>query len=423
MVKHFTMYNPNSKYTRAFFFLLAATVLLSSCYKAKDKFLQTGGNYVLSLRTQGSGNSTTDYLLTADNINTGYQTISSTGVGIEQLAWCYFGSTGSTVMSFSYGTNNVGIAYGLGAGGRLYEKGRISFERMDCFGKGDDSTLIAIGAPWGGGSYDCEIQLIDTRNIRIKKRKLTPLYMRDESDALNKWPTSIVVNDHKMYVSYYPLDGSSWATDLTDTAYVTIYSYPGLDSLTTIKDTRTGPIGYYGNQVNMIKAENGDIYTLSPSSLASGYTQVTKRSGILRINNGQQSFDPSYYFDVETASNGYKVLSASYAGNGLLVARMQMPGTDTTKAWGAFDVTNSICKMAVIDLNNKTVKVVEDIPAHGGQYGVQALVEDGKVYISVTSTIAGESRIYAVDPLTATATKAAKIQGLEVPAIYKLSSD
>lgn len=396
--------------------------MLCGCYKEKKKFLQEGGNYVLALRTQGSGNSTTDYLLTANSISTGYQTISSTGNGIEQLAWCYFGTTGNTVMSFSYGTNNVGIGYGLAEGGRLYEKGRISFERMDCFGKGDDSTLIAIGAPWGGGSYDCQLQLIDTRNIRIKKKKLTPLYMRDASDALNKWPTSIVVNDNKMYVSFYPLDGVSWSTDLTDTAYVAIYSYPELDSIAIIKDTRTGPIGYYGNQVNMIKTENGDIYTFSPCSLSSGYTQATKKSGILRINSGQTAFDPSWFFDVETASGDAKLLSATYAGSGLLVARMQKAGTDTAIGWGTFDVENPICQVAIIDLNNKTVKIVTDIPDHGGQYGSQGLLEDGKVYVSVTSTIAGESRIYAVDPLTATATKAAKIQGLEVPAIYKLTN-
>lgn len=415
------MFNPNSKYIRSFLFLLVSVVVLNSCYKPKSKFFMTGGNYVLSLRIQGSASTTTDYLLTADTISKDYKTISSTGNGVEQLAWCYFGSTGNTVFSFSYGTNNVGIGYGVKEGGGLYEKGRIAFERMDCFGKGDDSTLIAIGAPWGGGSYDCQIQLIDATRISIKKKKLTPLYMRDKSDALNKWPTSIIVNDNKMYVSFYPLDGASWNTDFTDTAYVTIYSYPGLDSLTTIKDTRTGPIGYYGNQINMIKAENGDIYTFSPSSFASGYTQVTKKSGILRIKDGQQIFDPSYFFDVETASGGAKLLSATYAGNGLLVARMQIPDSDDiSKMWNAFDVTIPICQVAIIDLNNKTVTHVKDIPTHGGQYGGQGLVENGKVYLSVTSTIAGEARIYEIDPLTATAVKAAKIEGLEVPAIYKI---
>ncbi|HUP12822.1 MAG TPA: DUF4374 domain-containing protein, partial [Niastella sp.] len=164
-----------------------------------------------------------------------------------------------------------------------------------------------------------------------------------------------------------------------------------------------------------------DIYTFSPNSIASGYTQATKNSGILRINSGATRFDPAYFFDVEAASGGAKLLSATYAGNGLLVARMLKPAADTV-LWGAFEVTNPVCKIAVIDLNNKTIKMVNDIPDHGGQYGGQGLVEDGKVYVSITSTVAGESRIYAVDPATATATKAAKILGLEVPSIYKLSN-
>lgn len=409
-----------SGYTQLLLILLTIAVLMSGCYKPKSHFLPTGGNYILALRTQGA-TGTSDYLLSQDTINNASKTVSSTGNGIEQLAWCYFGTTGKTVFSFSYGTNNVGIGYGVNEGGALYEKGRISFERMDCFGKGDDSTLIAIGAPWGGGSYDCQIQLIDANNISIRKKRLTTLYKWSPLDVLNKWPTSIVVNDNKMYVSFYPLEGSTWNTEYTDTAYVTIFSYPELDSLTTIKDARTGPIGLYGNQISMVKAENGDIYTVSPSSLAAGYTQVTKRSGILRIKNGQQTFDPSYFFDVETASGGAKLLTATYAGDGLLVARLQLPGTDNASAiWAAFDVTNPICKMAIIDLNNKTVTDIPEIPVHGGQYGAQWLVEDGKVYASVTSTPAGEARIYAIDPLTATAAKAAKIEGLEVPAIYKI---
>jgi hypothetical protein len=78
--------------------------------------------------------------------------------------------------------------------------------------------------------------------------------------------------------------------------------------------------------------------------------------------------------------------------------------------------------MAIIDLNNKTVTDIPQIPEHGGQYGAQWLVEDGKVYVSITSTTAGETRIYAIDPLTATAGKAAKIEGIEVPAIYKITN-
>ena len=230
-------------------FLVA--VAMSSCYKPKSHVFSLGGNYVLSLRTQGAGG-TSDYILSKDTINNESGVVTSTGNGIEQLGWCYYGSTGSTVFSFSYGTNNVGIGYGLNAAGALYEKGRFSFERMDCFAKGDDNTLIAIGAPWGGGSYDCQIQLVDATQMSITKKKLTPLYKLSPNDTLNKWPSSMIVNDDKLYVAFYPLDGATWNTDITDTAFITIFSYPGLDSLTSLIDTRTGPIGDYGSPTSLV---------------------------------------------------------------------------------------------------------------------------------------------------------------------------
>lgn len=403
------------------FVLLTTVIILAGCYKPRSLPMAPGGNYVLALRTQGASG-TSDYVLSTDTINKENKSVSATGNGFEQLAWSYYNSTGSTIFSFSYGTVNAAVAYAMNESGTLYEKGRFSFERMDCFAKGDDSTLVAIGAPWGGGSYDCQIQLISANTVGIKKKRLTPIYRFDENDMLNKWPSSMVVNDGKLYIAFYPLDGVSWETQFTDTAYIAVFSYPGLDSLTLMKDSRTGPIGYYGNPVSMVKAENGDIYTLSPNSYAAGYTQSTKKSGILRIKNGQQSFDPGYFFDVESASGGSKVLSATYAGDGMLVATVVSPGVDDPAAvWAAFDIQIPICKLVVIDLNNKTVTDVKGVPAFGGQYGAQTLVENGKVYLSITSTTAGEARIYAVDPLTATAEKGAKIEGVEVPAIFKMN--
>jgi hypothetical protein len=75
-------------------------------------------------------------------------------------------------------------------------------------------------------------------------------------------------------------------------------------------------------------------------------------------------------------------------------------------------------KLVVIDLVSQTVTDVQAAPEHSGQYAAKALVENGKVFMSLTSSSAGESRIYQVDPQTATASKGAKIEGLEVPAIF-----
>ncbi|GAA0536011.1 DUF4374 domain-containing protein [Chitinophaga japonensis] len=408
---------------RSLYYLPALVLLLAvtGCYKPKSFPRATAGNYIVALRTNGPSG-TSDYLLTVDGIDNDSTVISAAGNGIEQLGWCYFSATANAAFSFNYGSPNIGTAYGISGSNGLTEKGSFSFDRMDCFATADASSLIAIGAPWGGGSYDCEIHVVDDISVGIVKRKISPLYRMSANDTLNKWPSSIVVNDGKMYVSFYPLEGVSWETAETDTAFVSIYTYPGLDSLTTIKDTRTGPIGYYGNPVSMVKAENGDIYTISPNSYAAGYTQVTKPSGILRIRNGQLQFDDSYFFDVEAATGGGKLLSAHYAGNGLLVGQMVIPGEDTqTNLWGALTPTTPICKLVVVDVYNKTVTDVSGVPLHGGQFSTPAFVEEGLVYFSITSTVAGEARVYVVDPVTATAKKGAKIEGVELPGIFKVA--
>lgn len=398
--------------------LAVSIVMAASCDEETAEAVSTGA-YVVALRTQGASG-TSDYLLVQDTINNESATITATGRGVEQLGWCYFASVGKTIFSFSYGMNNKSVAYELNANGQLTEKGSFAFERIDCIGQTGDKTIIGIGAPWGGGSYDCEIQLIDADFVGITARKKTPIYRMSENDTLNKWPTDIAVQNDKMYVSFYPLHGTTWATPLTDTAYVAVYSYPALEPITILKDARTGPIGYYGSQSSLIADNNGDIYTISPNSLAAGYTQSTKKSGILRIKKGATGFDPDYYFDVETASGGAKLLTATYAGNGKLVGRVVKPGADTTM-WNAFDVSIPICKLVVIDLNAKTVTDVSNVPDHGGEYRTHGFVENGKVYMSITSSTEGETRVYEIDPATATGKKAAKIEGIEAPAIFKLN--
>jgi len=169
----------------------------------------------------------------------------------------------------------------------------------------------------------------------------------------------------------------------------------------------------------LIATDNGDIYTISCNSEAGGYTQATKHSGILRIKSGETKFDPTYFFDVEAATGGAKLLTGAYVGDNKMVGRVVMPGADTAM-WNAFDVTIPICKLVIIDLAKQTVTDVTGVPVHGGEYRTSALIENGKAYMSINSTVAGETRMYVIDPETATAKKGAKIEGIEVPAIFKL---
>lgn len=400
---------------------LSLTFVLTSCRNKKKEVEENVPNfsgYIVGLRAQTGANTEADYMLTHSDLMSG--TISSTGRGIEQTGWCYYGVYNNRYFSFNYDLNEC-IGYDLD-GSSLREAGRFVFERMDCINKieGDNSKFLAIGAPWGGGSFDCQIQIVDANDISIHKNVKTPIYTSyDKSGTrMNAWPTYSYVQNEKLYISFYPLNGVSWETPNTDTCYVSVYSYPDLKYIKTFKDTRTGPIGYYASQPCIMADEAGNHYTISSSSLLGGFTQSTKPSGILKINKNEDEFDANYFFDIE--SSGYKLMEAAYVGNGLAVGRVSVL-TDEVIAnqWGAFYSKQPFFKLVVLNLNTKTITPVTGVPGHGGQYQTPLYVENGKVYLSINNL--KEAYVYSVDPTTATGTRGAKIEGNELQAMIRVN--
>ncbi|HEY3403591.1 MAG TPA: DUF4374 domain-containing protein [Ohtaekwangia sp.] len=408
-------------YTRRTAFLLALiAAVASSCSSDNEGKSIPEHGYLLGFRT--ATDPTADYILYETDLASG--TVSARGNGIEQGGWSYYAKAGDTYLALDY-DNSIAKGYrfkedGLG----LEEVGEFAFERMDCFGKGLNGTAIAIGAPWGGGSYDCKIQIVDGASVSIANSKTTPIYEsfytndEEETIQLNAWPTATWIKNNKLYVSFYPVIGPTWETPVTDTAYVSVYSYPALEYETTFKDTRTGPVGYYSSQPCVLEDESGDLYTLSSSSFAAGYTQATKPSGILRINSGESEFDEAYFFNVE--EEGYRVLGGVYVGNGKVVARVISVTIDNqAPAWAAFSVVDApIHNIAVLDLEDKTIEIVDEVPLHGGQYLTPFMVENGKVWASIT-TSATDAFVYEIDPATATAVKGARIDGSEIQTFSK----
>lgn len=402
---------------------IIAIVLFALIFTAceKDTFTvdpENEANYVLSLRTIGADDESSDYLLTSEDIMSGE--ISAQGTGIELVGWNYIGKFGGRYFSFGYDLNEC-IAYDI-VGRELVEQGKFVFERFDVMNSIDNNSFMAIGAPWGGGSYDCQLQLVDVNDVSISKTELHPIYVSYDPNEpefqLNAWPTASFVDGNKFYVSFYTLNGESWETPSTDTAYVSIFTYPDLEYIETIKDARTGPIGYYGNQPCILHDENGDHYTISSGAYSAGFTQVTKGSAILKINSGAEEFDSDYFFDVE--ATGYRVTSAIYVGNGKAVANVISKTIDETAAansqWALFDEVIPLLNTAIVDLYNKTITLVDDVPLHGGQYQTPFLLQNGKVYQSVNN--GSEAHVYEVDPETATATQGAKLIGNQFQGLY-----
>lgn len=179
------------------------------------------------------------------------------------------------------------------------------------------------------------------------------------------------------------MNPTSFATDFMDTTYVAVFDYPQMTLSKIIKDTRTGPAGSWSAFNGIFKTENGDLYTMSNTSMANGFSQGGKNAAFMRILAGEESFDQSYFFDFEAKSGGLKPAHYTYIGNGLLFAEVSTLNPQTAAdRWSDKDL-----KCSIIDIYNQTITDIADIPIHNGGGGRRftALVEGDYVYYPVST--------------------------------------
>lgn len=405
------------KLNRHLIFALSLIVALGTACSgitgSDDEEEQQPTNYTVAFTAQGSENESTDYVFNTEDLMNG--SLSAEGIGIEQTGWRYMYEQNNTLFSVGYFDDNNAIAYELNDEGNITEKGRFVFENtLDLFGKADDNTALAMEVPRVDFA-DRVLHKIDINSVSIQGKENMRIWESKE-DSLVAWPTDLEVRGGKLFVPFYKIHArGDFSTPQTDTAYVAMYSYPELEFEKYITDTRMGPIGVYGLFNGMIADENDNLYAYSSSSLANGFTTQSKSSGILRINNGETEFDDSYFFDVEETAGG-KINFIEYVGNGKAVANIV---TDDSQLWGSFSAGNEIHKLVVLDLENKTSTEVSNMPLHGGFYGSPWYVNDGMVYMSVTTS--ESAHVYKVDVENAAATKGAEIMGNKLKGIYNLN--
>ncbi len=346
--------------------------------------------------------------------------ISMAGVGIEQSGDCI--PLNNTFFAAHSGDEGA-VSYGLNASGNLTSLGKVALESIYAIGQTPDNKAILIGAPWDGSSANIEINIYDPKTISITNKSLTDVSYYRADDTLYYWPTGASVSGNYLYIPSF-LRKKDWNILNTDTAYLRVYSYPDLQYVTTLKDPRTGPIGMYYTNAGIIRNEAGDIYTFSSSAYAAGYKPSGKPSGIMRIKNGQSTFDQDYFLNFETSSVHGKVISAYYAGNNKVVVKyIPVSADDESATWKFLDNTAMLFKTAIVDLETKAITSVTGIADHAGDeyFGLNSLyVEDGYAYKSyLTNT---EARLYRIDLSSGAATPGALLRGgLWMPVIGKLT--
>lgn len=409
-------------------FLLALSIGMISCGSDKEDVIsQSQTKYVVAFQANPVGEeAAVDYVLelpSIDALTSG--TINVENKGIPQTGWRFFHQAGKTLYTAGYSQDVTCNSYAINNEGVLAEKAAFTFNStLDTYTETEDNKLIAVELSYSGlGKKRFHIVNNETGKVeRIVEHEIditTGDASRNDPGSI-PWITGMVQQNNKLFVAYHKwsADGNYQTPD-TDRAYVAIFSYPEFELEKIIYDSRTSPIGTNGHTTGIVQTENNDIYSFSSSALSAGFTSASKPSGILRIKQGTTEFDADYFFDVENATNGGKIFWMDYIGNGKAIARILIDDMVGANEWGAY-LRNDVVKLAIIDLDAKTVTDVQGAPnPHGQRYTAPVFVENNKVYLSISD--ATETRVYIIDPSNATAQKGAKVEGQSLKGIFKLT--
>lgn len=364
----------------------------------------------------------TDVLANAESLTTG--TITPVNNGFEQPTWMSFFQNNKQIFTAGYTSAPEFTSYEIKDGELV--KGESFFTDLGIYAVNfvDDTNLLLMGAVREGYA-DKKIYHINTNNMLITNT-VTVGFGNDEENELISFPVDMQVRGDKLFVAYYMVSGTGdFSTPSANEAKVAVFSYPGLEFEKIITDNRASNIGRYYTANALEADEKGDIYTFSPSSLACGYAPVPENnSAILKIKNGETEFDADYYIDFETLSGGYKLNDMYYVGNGKAVVRvLKEDETNADYLWATYAPTSPLplLETGIVDLYNETFTLVSDVPNGGGGWGGSYLVEDGKLYLGVSSST--YSSIYIIDPETATATEGATIDGNYAKALMALTTE
>lgn len=389
--------------------LLAATLLtgVTACSDDDDNNA-TKGDYAVAISVfTGPGDfDYSYYVVAAEDLMTG--TITPVANGVEQPGYTDYAAANGKIISFGGQGEQAIKAIAQGADGSLVLSGGKSvFDRpINYVVQADNNTLLAASFPKDSAAgTNISYYTLDIESNSITKSIVQPATQLSKLEWSNF--SGMAVNGGKAFVSFYLNNIKTYGTQYTDTAYVGVYTYPAMTLDKVIKDVRTGPIGGFNTLCGLIKVENGDIYTVSATNKANGFSQKTKPGGILKIANGKTEFDKDYFFGIEGISH------IMYIGNNLALAEVVTKSFDEQAAW-----TDAPLKTVIIDLVAKKVTDVTGVPTHAGNGGrsFPALVYDGKAYMTVV--VDGVTYIYRVDPATATATQGAKVEGTFVAGIF-----
>lgn len=415
---------------------LALAMLLAACSSSDDAISDNGlsadststitnnvynmGGYFIATKTDDG----TEWVLQTDSL---YGNLEQTRNYMElpqtEYTWVF---NGNTAIGMVYQQQFAGLGYGLrytSENNPLKKVGEFRIDtRFTTYGFFDGQFVTSVagqiytdslgiqhddGATFAFYNYTGDevtldhTQTISTETIARNGEQITFSGIEDNGDGT--FFTSMVESDfHQTGTG----NGSSIGTvRYPDSVWVAKMD-KNLNVLKIYRDNRISyAAGQYRSQVlrSLWKADDGTVYAFSNSFNDS----TTLKAGALRIKPGADTFDPDYYFDLQTPADGYKFRRVWHMTGSIFLLEIYNDKSITTISAGH--------QFAVVDMDNKTFKWVTGLPAKnlitsGTETGGVPMYHAGTIWLPITQ-FGSDASLYAVDPLTAAATKKATIKG------------
>ncbi len=406
-----------SQTTKATLTVLALSAAFTSCKNNDDNPVVPAieNPYVVTMAyAPASGFNYSYYTVPFKDLMTG--SINAKGQGTEQVGYFDYRKIDNTIYAIG-GLDDVKVtAIQQNANSELTEKGSNTFTTaISDIVEGDADNLLAVSVSRDVNKISFYQLSKNTVSVaKTAQASTSDLYNGDTTLGI-EYTGMAVVGSH-VFLSYYVIDRTTFATPNVGAAEVAVYSYPELQFQKVIRDSRVGPVGGFNIKNGLIEDESGNVYAISHSNGANGYSQFTQPSGILKIAKGATSFDAGYYFDLAAKAGGNAVHVLHLKG-GKAFARLNMTARGSQTAY-----SDGSLKAAVLDFNNQTVNVVNEVPAANGDgRRLAAFAEGDFVYtvVKVTENNVTENYIYKINTTNYTATRGAKAEASFVAGLFK----
>ena len=393
--------------------VLAFATIITSCKKSSSEAVaENPGNYVLAV-TPVASTGVADYLVTANDLESG--TVSIIGNGVEQDGtYRYYVTSDKKFFSMLYGQGNPGAVtvYDV-KDGKINKLNDFTAATVHAFAPvNKDILMVKVPRAFAAtGPTLANWYIVSTEtNAQTSEGTLDAVAASGNGEIAHfSWIKQV---GDKVYAPFFSITGRTFETNYPDFAGIAVYSYPSMAYEKTIKDTRTSFIGRYFTD-GLAVVENGDTYAFSSSVAQKGNVLTsTKPSSITRLKAGTTEFDQTYLMNFETASNGYVITNWLYVGQNKFVAQVEPKETRGAYVDGK--------RLAIVDVISQTVTMVTGFPEADKIADVTVnnySPKDGKTGYVGVNLVDGTTWVYKVDASNNTATRGLKVEGGLITAI------